>query len=195
MAGTFTPRKFFPGFELDYVGPGAKLAWNGDQVLATAIEASRRAINDVSKMAAEIAREEHPWRNITGQTEASVFWAPAIIEEAPLRVWGEWGVEDRPRILHEADEFGEMLPVLDELGNHVHEDVTTKDVALFLEFGTIHAQPYPWLYPVWDQTKYLLPELVSHHYREIARSGAPTAIRSPLGRFMPHDFFGRSSGL
>lgn len=158
------------GFKYSRGGRGYAFDYNGRQIIAKMIEASRLAINDVTREAARLAREEHMWDNRSGQTEAAVFQRDAVFETEWTtshgvlgpHVWGEWGVEDRPRFSDYDRERGTGTEL---------EKVSTKDVALFLEFGTVNMAARPWLYPVWDQTKRLLPATVAFYYRQLTPAG------------------------
>lgn len=176
MAGTFRG---------SFGGKGYHVDWNGFQCLATAAEAARRATNKVNNVMADEARATEMWENDTGQTRAAVFVKGAVIEAGQhgLHVWGEWGIEDRPRFKIVA---GETVPAI-TYHDGVYRPLTTKDVALFLEFGTVTMQPRPWLYPAWDANKYMYPIVVKEEYALVAGSGAATGIRNPKGQFMSHD--------
>jgi hypothetical protein len=138
-------------------GDGWALKWNGADVTATVVEAARMGINDVSELAATLARTSHEWDNETGQTEAAVYSKKAVFENdrGIPHVWGEWGVHDGPRLRDDG----------------TVDDVSIVDVAMFLEFGTIYMHPRPWLYPVWDHTKHLLGPAIALHYRELSAVG------------------------
>lgn len=142
MAGVFKVRRGSPGYELD---------WDGDTVIIKAIAAAQRGIDQITERMADLARIDHEWINRTFQTELSVYVKPAIVEwngRYP-HVWGEWGVEARPRFDEETQTAAK---------------VNTKDVALFLEFGTAKMRAYPWLYPAWDALKgEVLPTIASFY--------------------------------
>lgn len=186
------PANFRPGrgirmpFEEVMEGDGWHVDWNGAGVFAAAMEAGRRAVDFCDEAAAETAREEHLWENRTFQTEDSVYWRRAHVHLDPAmpHVTGEWGVEDRPRFKAETDENGDML--LDRSGKPVlsdtEADVSTKDVALFLEFGTVKMEARPWLYPAHDFWKEQLIYKWKQYYAEVSSSGAPY-LRDSLGRF------------
>jgi hypothetical protein len=154
-------------------GDGWTLRWDGGNVTATMAEAARMGINDVTALAANMARTEHIWENETGQTEAAIFSNRARYENdrGIPHVWGEWGVND-------GDRFRDDGSI---------DDVSIVDVAMFLEFGTVKMAARPWLYPVWDQTKYLLGPAIAAHYRELSARGGVKYFRggNPLntGRF------------
>lgn len=147
----------------------AKLDWNGDEILGIAAEAARRGIDDITEKAADMARTNHPnWTSRTGQTEDAIFSHVAIFEaigtgkSSTPHVWGEWGIEDRPRL--RGREFDE-----DDIHDAIGEATSTVEVAMFLEFGTAKMQPKtPWLYATWDTTKLMLLPAIAEHYQELS---------------------------
>lgn len=144
-------------------GNGYRILWNGGSIVAGAQEAVIAAINDIVRVAAELARISHIWENDSGQTEAAIYSEDARVEDGGTWVWGHWGVRDRPRI---DDRTG--LP----------EGVSTVDVACFLEFGTVRMSARPWIYPVFDATKVLLKPNVEARMRLYMAT-----LRGPGGRF------------
>lgn len=151
-----------------------ELDWEGDRILAQAIEASRLGINDTTALALEMALATHPWENRTGQLEAAHFRREAIIEElgtgpsSTPHVWGEWGIEDTPRL---SKWQSGMDPASKRWRrSRSGELITNKDVAMWLEFGTKKIgkpSPYRWIYPTWDATKVLMPLMIKEHYEEL----------------------------
>lgn len=155
---------------------GWKLDWQGGTATHRQVEAARLGIDEVTKIAVEMAKDDHPWFNRSGQTEESVFQRKAHYNVARQQVWGSWGVRDLPREPPREAGKGEYARPL-----------TTKDVALFLEFGTVNMAKRPWLYPVWDETKYLLPVAIKLNYDAL-----PSNFRYSIpGRFLSFtDVFG-----
>lgn len=150
------------GGDDDVFGAGYRIRWNGNNIVMAAQEACIAGINDTVIMGAELARHAHIWDNRTGQTEAAVFAEPARLEDGGTWVWGHWGIRELPRI---DDDTGAV------------EAVSTVDVALFLEFGTVKMEARPWIYPAWDATKELLRVNVEARLRAYQAS-----LRGPDGR-------------
>lgn len=122
-----------------------------------------------------MARSTHPfWENDTYQEEASVFNSPkAHIAEGGRYIWADWGVRDTQR-------FRERGAISLLKGNI--SDVTTRDVALFLEFGTKKMSARPWLYPAWDTHKVRLPGVLARIHAEITAGEANTRdLRNTFG--------------
>jgi len=162
----------------DYIakGRGWALDWLGGQVTHRAVEAARLAINAANEAAAEDARTSHPWDNVTYQTEDSVFVRPAHYNARTKQLWGVWGVNDIPR-----------YPLRINMGNYPKYEgrpLSTKDVALMLEFG-FHtrmgqARRFPWLYPAWDRERPTVLPLVKVFY-----DGLPSNFRYKIpGAFL-----------
>lgn len=152
-----------------------KLDWDAGPVLATVIEASRRGMNDALELGSTLGRHVHPlWESETGQLEESID----ILDRAQVelgkngkpQVWGRWGVRDTPR----------------EKPDGKVDDVTNKDVAMFLEFGTVKLSPRPWLYQAYDACKAAMPEFIAARYKQVEAGNIPTSIRDAAGRFMSH---------
>jgi len=173
------------GFGVHRGQPGWEIDWDGFKVLAYGAEAARRGINEVTEDMANDARTMHPWENRTGQTESAIYQKDAELEvvgwtpASTPHVWGQWGVQDRPRFRYVSvggrpdrdpatgrfvsrDQPGALVPT------DIEESVSTVDVAMFLEFGTIRADPFPFLYPAWDANKHRLSGIVARIYRELA---------------------------
>jgi len=149
-----------------------QLDWLGGQVTHRALEAARLAINAANEAGADDARATHPWDNQTFQTEESVFVRPAHYNHRTRQFWGSWGVHDIPR-----------EPLRINEGNYPKYEgrpLTTKDVALLLEFG-FHTQAgearrYPWLYPAWDRERHTVMPLVKIFYDSL-----PSNFRYRMG--------------
>lgn len=157
------------------------LDWWGDAYMARLKAAAIAAIDRVNEAGAEMARNTHPWENRSGQTVAAVYVLPAHYEREQDQVYGDWGVAQRMRTKDESwkDMTNEALGIGPEI-----DDVGTKDVAMFLEFGTAHSQPYPWIYPAYNATKVLLPGFLKEEYQRLrAMSRNPSGERVYEGHF------------
>lgn len=126
-----------------------ELDWNGAPIMLKAVAAAKIATDEITRAMYETAKGDHAWDNDTGQTEEALFWKEAevvnpgwFLPDNPPRVRGSWGVEDKPR--YKVDAYGRQGGL---------DSVSTKDVALFLEFGTVRMAARPWLYPAWDAWK------------------------------------------
>lgn len=165
-----------------------KLNWFGGDVTHRVVEAARLGIDAANEAGAQDARDTHPWENETFQTEDAVFVRPAGLSRSPAhhnQMWGTWGVHEVPR-----------EPLRINIGNYPQYEgrlLTTKDVALLLEFGfhtrAGQARRYPWLYPAWDREKPTVLPLIKMFY-----AGLPSNFRYRMGgtgRFMSlGDIFG-----
>jgi hypothetical protein len=159
-----------------------ELNWFGGDVTHRVVEAARLGIDAANEAGAQDARDVHPWQSQTYQTEDSVFVSPARLSRSPAhmnQMWGTWGVHDYPR---------EPIRVTENTSYPQYEGkvLTTKDVALLLEFGFHtrggYAVQYPWLYPAWDREKPTVLPLVKMFYE-----GLPSNFRYRMGgtgRFM-----------
>ena len=71
-------------------GQGGMILWYGDAVADGMLEAAIAAVREVTHDAAEHARANHPWQNISGDLEDEIFAAEPIIE-SPNLVKANWG--------------------------------------------------------------------------------------------------------
>jgi hypothetical protein len=127
------------------------------------VEAARLAIDTANKRAADNARLEHEWLNRTFQTEASVFSRPAGYNHATEEIWGVWGIHSFVREPVRVTEAGHT-----SYPEFIGSELTTKTVALFLEFGFLarngERMVFPWLYPAWDKEKKTVLPLMKVFY-------------------------------
>lgn len=159
-------------------GRGWNMNWEGGKLTARAVEAARLAINAANESAAAHARAHHPWDDRTYQTEDSVFVRPAYLHLAEQEIWGTWGVHDIPR---EPERMNEPTNPEYE-ARYGGRLLTTKDVALLLEFGFTtqigwgaNRRPgsfveFPWLYPAWDAEKVTVAPLMKMFYDSLPRN-------------------------
>jgi hypothetical protein len=140
--------------------------WMGGKVNARIIEAARLAIDTANNRAAQNARDDHEWSSDTGQTESSVFVKRAELVRVAgrPRMFGAWGVHDidRTPLRIAGETYHTNYP------QYEGKTLTTKDVALLLEFG-FHTRAgqyrqYPWLYPAWDKEKGTVLPLMKTYY-------------------------------
>lgn len=177
MPGEFTdfqPQRGSPGWELD---------WDGYEVFIKVVAAAKIGIDACLELCVADAKAFHPdfppvsapftpfaTHVDTEPAEQTInaidILSHAVVEpkgwflpENPPHVWGAWGVRSEPRF---HDDTGEL------------QGETTKDIAMFLEFGTVKMEPRPFLYPSWDVNKRLLPALVRLAY-EALLGGASAA--------------------
>jgi hypothetical protein len=193
MAGFFDLNAFAPEY---LEGDGWSLDWNGGPLNAQMLEAARRAIDELNLEAVAIALAHPMWDNRTGQTEEAVFFSRAEWDAGQQQMWGVWGVEDRPRLDDDDLEVwwsgGSSANAVSAEGNsgwspdfNEGDDrmLTTKDVALFLEFGTVKMLARPWLYPAFNATKTRLGAKVAEWYAILDRENAGNRLRDTGGRF------------
>jgi hypothetical protein len=152
-----------------------QLNWTASRPTARTIEAARLAINAANEAAAATARTTHPWSDRSYQTEDSVFVRPAFYNIRLNHMFGSWGVRDIPR----------EPPRMNEPANPEYEEryggrlLTTKDVALLLEFGFTTQigwganrregkfVEFPWLYDAWDAEKRTVLPLMTSEYKNL----------------------------
>lgn len=67
-----------------------RINWNGDEIGARMIRASKKGVDKTTAEAANHAKTHHPWVNRTGTAEGSIQSRPAILIEGKL-VRGEFG--------------------------------------------------------------------------------------------------------
>lgn len=68
------------------------LKWLGKQVEARVTAACVIAIDEVMALCVNGAKQNHPWKNVTGTAEGSIRLTPAVVEGS--MVVGRWGSYD-----------------------------------------------------------------------------------------------------
>jgi hypothetical protein len=160
-----------------YFGAGQTYRASGDDWAAEfnlgdlnseVITALKVGIDTVTKESAVMAISTHgiphQWTIRTGQTLEAVGTRKAEWDPIERKVWGTWYVASNARTSAGGDE------VANATGER-HDVLTTRDVALFLEFGTAKAAPFPWIYPVFDAMKGRFLDAVRTAWESGAKSG------------------------
>jgi hypothetical protein len=170
-----------------------KLNWGPSGPTQRSIEAARMTIDTANYAAADRARATHPWADQSYQTVDAVFVRPAYYNRRLEHMFGAWGVHDYPREPPRENVPSEEHPEYwEKYGGRL---LTTKDVALLLEFGfTLQLGwgtsrhpgefvQYQWLYPAWNAEKGTVLPLFLAKYKELG----PKFRFRVSGRFMSID--------